>query len=146
MQPPRPASHPKPIPRYRQHVSEETCPTGRGGHDAVPREGVRPGKRYQAIQRAPAFARAFDLRAHRRLRSSWRPAVYPSVNVFLPVCVEPLEVLHNTWTHVATMARPYQGVVTPYVLDDGGNRAVAAMAANFGFVYSSRPHRGWFKK
>ncbi len=93
-----------------------------------------------------AFSRDFDLRAHRRLRSSWRPAVYPTVDVFLPVCGEPLEVLHNTWTHVATMARHYQGVVTPYVLDDGGNRAVAAMAANFGFVYSSRPHRGWFKK
>jgi len=93
-----------------------------------------------------AFSRDFDLSAHRRLLSSWRPAVYPTVDVFLPVCGEPLEVLHNTWTHVARMARYYQGVVTPYVLDDAGNRAVAAMAANLGFAYASRPNRGWFKK
>jgi cellulose synthase (UDP-forming) len=93
-----------------------------------------------------AFSRDFDLRAHRRLRWSWRPAVYPAVDVFLPVCGEPLEVLHNTWTHVARMARHYPGVVIPYVLDDVGSGAVAAMAANFGFVYGTRRNRGWFKK
>jgi cellulose synthase (UDP-forming) len=93
-----------------------------------------------------AFSRNFDLRAHRRLRSSWRPAVHPTVDVFLPVCGEPLEVLHNTWTHVATMARYYPGVVTPYVLDDVGSGAVAAMAANFGFAYGTRRNKGWFKK
>jgi cellulose synthase (UDP-forming) len=93
-----------------------------------------------------AFSRDFDLRAHRRLRWSWRPASYPTVDVFLPVCGEPLEVLHNTWTHVARMARHYPGVVTPYVLDDAGSRVVAATAASFGFAYGSRPDRGWFKK
>src|SRR5512132_421065 len=93
-----------------------------------------------------AFSRSFDLRAHRRLRWSWRPAVYPTVDVFLPVCGEPLEVLHNTWSHVARMARHYPGVVTPYVLDDVGSGAVAAMASKFGFVYGTRPNRGWFKK
>jgi cellulose synthase (UDP-forming) len=93
-----------------------------------------------------AFSRSFDLRAHRQLRWSWRPAVYPTVDVFLPVCNEPLEVLHNTWMHVAGMAQYYPGVVTPYVLDDAGSPAVAAMAGDFGFVYGSRPNRGWFKK
>lgn len=93
-----------------------------------------------------AFSRSFDLRAHRRLRWSWRPPVYPTVDVLLPVCGEPLEVLHNTWTHVAKMAQYYPGVVTPYVLDDAGSPAVAAMADDFGFAYSSRPNRGWFKK
>lgn len=92
------------------------------------------------------FSRDFDLRAHKRMRSSWRPAVYPTVDVLLPVCGEPLDVLHNTWTHVARMARYYQGVVTPYVLDDGGSPMVAAMAADFGFAYGGRPVPGWFKK
>lgn len=92
------------------------------------------------------FSRDFDLRAHRRLRSAWRPAVYPNVDVFLPVCGEPLDVLKNTWNHVARMVQHYQGVVTPYVLDDAGDQAVAAMAATFGFVYNSRPNRGWYKK
>jgi cellulose synthase (UDP-forming) len=93
-----------------------------------------------------AFSSDFDLGAHRRLRSSWRPTVYPDVDVFLPVCGEPLDVLKNTWAHVADMAQHYQGVVTPYVLDDAGDRAVAAIATEFGFVYNSRPNRGWFKK
>ena len=93
-----------------------------------------------------AFSRDFDLRAHRKLRASWRPAAYPSVDVFLPVCGEPLEVIKNAWEYVARMKQYYQGVVTPYVLDDAGDRAVAAMAAEFGFVYKSRSNRGWFKK
>ena len=54
--------------------------------------------------------------------------------------------IKNTWAHVADMAHFYQGVVTLYVLDDDGDQAVAAMAAEFGFVYRSRPNRGWFKK
>jgi cellulose synthase (UDP-forming) len=93
-----------------------------------------------------AFSRDFDLRAHRRLRSSWRPVAYPNVDVFLPVCGEPLDVLQNTWEHVARMAGHYEGVVTSHVLDDAGGQAVAAMAAKFGFVYNSRLNRGWFKK
>jgi cellulose synthase (UDP-forming) len=93
-----------------------------------------------------AFSRDFDLRAHRQLRLSWRPAVYPTVDVFLPVCNEPLEVLHNTWTHVARMAQYYPGVVSPYVLDDADSPEVAAIADDFGFAYGSRPNRGWFKK
>jgi cellulose synthase (UDP-forming) len=92
------------------------------------------------------FSRDFDVRTHRRLRSSWCPAVYPTVDVFLPVCGEPPDVLRNTWVYVARMAEYYHGVVTPYVLDDAGDAAVAAMADEFGFTYSSRPNRGWFKK
>ena len=72
--------------------------------------------------------------------------MYPNVDVFLPVCGEPLDVLRNTWAHVAYMRQYYRGLVTPYVLDDAGDQAVAAMAAEFGFVYNSRPNRGWFKK
>jgi cellulose synthase (UDP-forming) len=72
--------------------------------------------------------------------------VYPNVDVFLPVCGEPLDVLKNTWVHVARMTQYYQGVVTPYVLDDAADQAVAAVAAEFGFVYRSRANRGWFKK
>lgn len=46
------------------------------------------------------FSKDFDIKAHRRLVRRWRPAIKPSVDVFLPVCGEPIEVLHNTWTHV----------------------------------------------
>ena len=47
------------------------------------------------------LGRGFDLETHRGLVDSWRPLRYPSVDVFLPVCGEPLEVLRNTWSYVA---------------------------------------------
>ena len=88
----------------------------------------------------------FNLRRHKRMVRSWRPPVYPSVDVLLPVCGEPLQVLHNTWTHVDRLRRTYRGGVTVYVLDDVADAQVRAMAEDFGFVYGSRKRRGWFKK
>ncbi|MEV4948106.1 glycosyltransferase family 2 protein [Streptomyces sp. NPDC053755] len=101
---------------------------------------------YLVSLRVNAFTRDFDLARHRRLVRSWRPAAHPSVDVFLPVCGEPIEVLHNTWTHVRALADRYPGVCVPYVLDDSAAPELRAMAADFGFRYGSRPERGWFKK
>jgi cellulose synthase/poly-beta-1,6-N-acetylglucosamine synthase-like glycosyltransferase len=92
------------------------------------------------------FSRGFDLDKHRGLVETWRPLRYPSVDVFLPVCGEPVEVLRNTWTHVTLMARHYRGPVSVYVLDDSGNTRLKAMARSFGFAYATRPYRGWLKK
>ena len=92
------------------------------------------------------LSRKFDFGEHRRLVDSWRPDVYPSVDVFLPVAGEPVEVLRNTWTYVAAMSEHYPGVVTPYVLDDSHSPELKQMAREFGFAYATRPNRGWFKK
>jgi cellulose synthase (UDP-forming) len=88
----------------------------------------------------------FDLGEHKRIVASWRPLSYPSVDVFLPVCGEPLEILRNTWTHVAALRSRYWGQLTPYVLDDSASPEVKAMARQFGFAYTTRPDRGWYKK
>ncbi|MFC7011575.1 glycosyltransferase family 2 protein [Streptomyces viridiviolaceus] len=96
--------------------------------------------------RLDLFTRDFDLRAHRATVASWKPSQYPSVDVFLPVCGEPLEVLHNTWAHLQRLAYSYRGTVTAYVLDDSDSPEVAAMADDFGFRYLVRPNQGWFKK
>ncbi|MER6995605.1 glycosyltransferase family 2 protein [Streptomyces sp. NPDC000410] len=101
---------------------------------------------YVISLRVNAFSDDFDLDAHRRLVAEWKPEVYPTVSVFLPVCGEPIDVLENTWTHVRRLADRYPGRATPYVLDDSDNPQLAAMAEEFGFVYGSRPNRGWFKK
>ncbi|MET8554079.1 cellulose synthase catalytic subunit [Streptomyces sp. NPDC004959] len=93
-----------------------------------------------------SFSKDFDLKKHRALVRSWRPAAYPSVDVFLPVCGEPIEVLHNTWTHVRALSGTYAGPVEVHVLDDADDADVARMAADFGFHYVVRPNRGWFKK
>jgi len=101
---------------------------------------------YAASYALNYLGKGFDFKAHRRLVETWRPARYPSIDVFLPVCGEQIEVLHNTWTHVQKLARAYPGKVVPFVLDDGDSADLRAMAADFGFRYAVRPNRGWFKK
>ena len=91
-------------------------------------------------------SRGFDMAAHRTLVASWRPYRYPSLDIFLPVCGEPLAVLHNTWSHVYELIRTYPGLAIAYVLDDGASEGVAKMAADYGFTYMVRPNRGWMKK
>jgi cellulose synthase (UDP-forming) len=95
---------------------------------------------------ADGTSRSFDLEGHKRIVAGWMPLWYPSVDVFLPVCGEPMEVLRNTWSHVAVLRKRYRGQVTPYVLDDSASPAIKAMARRFGFAYATRPNRGWFKK
>jgi cellulose synthase (UDP-forming) len=101
---------------------------------------------YLISLRLDAFTPSFDLRAHRRLVRAWQPGAYPDVDVFLPVCGEPIEVLHNTWVYVRHLSEHYPGAVNPVVLDDADSADVGAMAAEFGFAYLVRPNRGWFKK
>lgn len=90
--------------------------------------------------------RGFDLEAHRKLVAAWRPARHPSLDIFLPVCGEPLAVLHNTWAHVFELTRAYPGTATVYVLDDGTDERVRVTAEDFGFSWIARPNRGWMKK
>jgi cellulose synthase/poly-beta-1,6-N-acetylglucosamine synthase-like glycosyltransferase len=90
--------------------------------------------------------RGFDLTAHRRLVASWQPARYPTLDIFLPVCGEPLNVLRNTWLNVFELVHDYPGVATAYVLDDGANDQAARLATDFGFTYLVRPNRGFMKK
>jgi cellulose synthase (UDP-forming) len=103
-----------------------------------------------AIFMIPLFtdglSRGFDLAEHRRLADSWKPSWYPSVDIFLPVCGEPIEVLRNTWKHVTALSETYQGTVFVYVLDDSASPEIKKMACDLGFSYVIRPERGWLKK
>jgi len=92
------------------------------------------------------FSRGFDIGEHKRIVAAWKPEPYPSVDVFLPVCGEPVDVVRNTWKHVAIMAHHYPGEVTAYVLDDGADPELKKIAQAMGFAYVVRPNRGWFKK
>ena len=53
-------------------------------------------------------------------------------------------ILRNTWNHIAGLS--YPGSLTVYCLDDVGSSSVAEMAEEFGFIYLSRPDKGWMKK
>lgn len=90
--------------------------------------------------------RGFDLPAHQRRVGAWAPDIYPDVDIFLPVCGEPLEVLRNTWAGVWVLVRAYPGIARPYVLDDSADPGARELAASFGFGYVIRANRPWMKK
>jgi len=69
--------------------------------------------------------------------------VWPSVDVYLPVCGEPLEILYNTWKYVEQI--DYSNI-NVYVLDDSCSREIEAMASLFGFHYITRADRPALKK
>jgi cellulose synthase/poly-beta-1,6-N-acetylglucosamine synthase-like glycosyltransferase len=92
------------------------------------------------------MSRGFNLAAHRQLVASWHPASYPSLDIFLPICGEPVAVLQNTWVHVFELVQTYPGASTVYVLDDGTDEHVGVMAEKFGFSWIARADRGWMKK
>ncbi|MGL5810092.1 MAG: SGNH hydrolase domain-containing protein [Nocardioides sp.] len=81
---------------------------------------------------------------HERAVRNWSPAGYPSIDVFLPTAGESLELLANTYRHVAALRWP--GEVSVWVLDDSGREEVRSLARSFGLNYRSRPDRGALKK
>jgi len=88
----------------------------------------------------------FDLAGHRSKVRAWRPEWYPDVDVFLPICGEPLDLLQNTWSYVAELLRAYPGDAVAFVLDDKADARARELAGDFGFVYKVRENRGWMKK
>ena len=63
---------------------------------------------YQAISLPVNFAGAgFDLAAHQARIAAWHPPSYPDVDIYLPICGEPIELLRNTWTAVSW---PHRGL------------------------------------
>jgi len=68
------------------------------------------------------------------------------VDIYLPICGEPIEVLLNTWTAVAGLMAGYDGVARAYVLDDGGSDEARTVSESLGFCYLRRPDQRAFKK
>jgi cellulose synthase/poly-beta-1,6-N-acetylglucosamine synthase-like glycosyltransferase len=85
--------------------------------------------------------RSFDLAAHELDVMTWRPQHYPGVDIFLPICGEPISVLRNTWNGVVEMRAAYRGTVLPWVLDDGHDDQARELADEFGFNYIRREER-----
>jgi cellulose synthase (UDP-forming) len=81
---------------------------------------------------------------HEQRVLSWAPLRPPTVDVFLPCAGEALDVLDNTYRHVAALR--YPGLLSVYVLDDGGREEIKGLATRYGFQYLSRPDRGRLKK
>jgi len=102
---------------------------------------------YQAISLPVNFTgRGFDLAAHQGRIQAWQPPSYPSVDIYLPICGEPLEVLRNTWNAVADLVADYGGPAQAYVLDDGPSDEARSMSESLGFRYIRRPDQRACKK
>jgi cellulose synthase (UDP-forming) len=102
---------------------------------------------YQAVSLPVNFAgRSFDVAAHKSLVDAWHPQHYPSVDIFLPICGEPIEVLRNTWIGVFELVQAYPGDAYVFVLDDGPSEEARAQASSFGFIYVRRPVMRQHKK
>ena len=102
---------------------------------------------YQAVSLPVNFmGGGFDLAAHDARVRAWAPRRWPTVDIFLPICGEPVNVLRNTWTGVFELARSYPGDAYVYVLDDGPSDEARDVAQNFGFCYVRRPELRKHKK
>ncbi|KAG5191296.1 nucleotide-diphospho-sugar transferase [Tribonema minus] len=70
----------------------------------------------------------------------------PTVDVFLPSCGEPIEVIQNTFSLVAKM-NWYPNKFKVYALDDGPRpKSIEALAKQYKFNYMRRPDPGHMKK
>ncbi len=94
---------------------------------------------YQTLSLPVNFTgRGFDIAAHNALTASWRPRHYPSVDIYLPICGEPIALLRNTWTGVFELIDAYPGSARAFVLDDGDSNEALEIAPSFGFNYIRR--------
>ena len=102
---------------------------------------------YQAITLPVNFAgRGFNMQAHQAKIAAWCPPAYPDVDIYLPICGEPIELLSNTWSAVSGLIANYGGVATAYVLDDGASDEAHAVSQSYGFCYIRRPDLPAYKK
>ena len=92
------------------------------------------------------LGRGFDYGKHQETVETWCPLVWPSVDIYLPVCGEPVDLLANTWAHVAQLVRAYPGPAVGWVLDDGDDPQARDLALMHGLQYVVRPNRGQDKK
>jgi cellulose synthase (UDP-forming) len=67
-----------------------------------------------------------------------------TIDVFLPSCGEPIEVLNNTFRYVESME--WNGLKNVYVLDDSGREKVRNLADHYNFQYIVRSNPGEMKK
>lgn len=87
----------------------------------------------------------YDAHKARSARFPINAETAPTVDIYLPVCAEELEILDNTWKHVTRLDWPADKIKV-HVLDDGAKDAVRQLAESYGFGYMVRDDRPRLKK
>jgi len=91
-----------------------------------------------------AWAKEFDIEKHNDIIVTAAANNYlPSVDIYLPVCNEPVALLDNTWKYIKALEYPN---FTVHVLDDGAKEEVKYLAELYGFNYICRDDRPHLKK
>jgi hypothetical protein len=94
------------------------------------------------------FGKDFDHQTHLKIRDEYMVVsseTAPTVDIYLPCCKEPTEVLENTYRHVANLEYP-SSRISIHVLDDGASDDVKRSAERHGFNYIRREDRPFLKK
>jgi len=93
------------------------------------------------------FGKDFDFKKHVEIKETFAvsPDSCPTVDIYLPCCKEPLEILRNTYKYVAELEYPASRLKV-HVLDDGASDEVKFLAQSFGFNYMLRDNRPELKK
>lgn len=89
------------------------------------------------------LSKDFNHKQHLQIISNHN--VCPTVDIYLPCCGEPLQIIENTYEHVLKLSETNPNI-TVYVLDDKGSQEVAKLAEKFKFNYIARPDKGVLKK
>lgn len=86
------------------------------------------------------FGKDFDYEKHKRITLAWTDvSANEEIDILLPICGEPIEIILNTWKHVAKLALAHEGKIKVWVLDDKKDIKIAALAEKFQFNYIARP-------
>jgi cellulose synthase/poly-beta-1,6-N-acetylglucosamine synthase-like glycosyltransferase len=93
------------------------------------------------------FSSNFDFAKHKEIleKHPIDEVSAPTVDILLPCCQEPLDILENTYEYVRRLEYPVSRLKV-HVLDDGGMDAVRALADRYGFNYICRDDRPRLKK
>ncbi|CAI6097405.1 unnamed protein product [Clonostachys chloroleuca] len=89
----------------------------------------------------------YDYKAHldRLAAHSIRQETAPTVDIYLPCCHEPLEILQNTYEHIIKLDYP-ASKLRVYVMDDGNLESVRELARKYCFMYHVRDDRPHLRK
>lgn len=89
----------------------------------------------------------YDFKGHQEIlrNHTITPDNAPTVDIFLPCCMEPMEILENTYKHIQALDYPADKIQV-HVMDDGNLDAVKELAARYGFLYRVRDDRPRLKK
>lgn len=84
------------------------------------------------------MGKPFDFKNHQLITAKWLDrACDAKIDVYLPVCNEPVEVIKNTWSYVLRLKVAHPQIQV-YILDDGKSDALEELAKKCRFHYHRR--------